>query len=95
MLCRCGPRLAYARRRRPARRPLASAARTRQENIRTLARSPLVVDLVVVAPVPVYRRIAYEAMEMRARGLRVAAISRHFGVDHHTVQKAIRWFQDP
>lgn len=32
----------------------------------------------MVAPVPVYRRIAFEAMEMRARGLRVAAISRHY-----------------
>ena len=43
----------------------------------------------------VYRRIAFEAMEMRARGVRVAAISRYFGVDHHTVEKGLRWFNQP
>ena len=48
--------------------------------------------LVEAAPLPVYRRIAFEALEMRASGVRVAAISRHFGVDHHTVDKALRWF---
>ena len=68
---------------------------TRQENIRTLARSPFVVDLVEAAPGPAYRRIAFEATEMRASGLRVAAIARHFRVDHHTVDKALRWFTGP
>lgn len=67
---------------------------TRQENIRTLARSPFVVDLVEAAPVPAYRRIAFEATEMRASDLRVAAIARHFRVDHHTVDKAL-WFTGP
>ena len=30
---------------------------------------------------------------MRAAGVNVKAISLHFGVDHHTVVKAIRWFR--
>ena len=68
--------------------------RTRQENIRTLGRLPFALDLVGFTPVPVYRRIAAEAAEMRARGLRVSAIARHLGVDHHTVDKALRWFQN-
>ena len=67
-------------------------ASTRQESVRTLARSPFVVNLVEVAPLRVYRRIAFEAAELWAQGVRVAAISRHFGVDHHTVEKALRWF---
>ena len=37
--------------------------------------------------------IAAEAALMQAAGVRVAAIARHFGVDHHTVDKAIRWFR--
>jgi len=41
---------------------------------------------------PVYQRIAAEAAEMQARGARVAVIARHFGVDHHTAAKAVRWF---
>ena len=66
---------------------------TRQENIRTIARSSFDVTLVVVGRLPVYRRIAAEATRMRAAGVNVKAISLHFGVDHHTVQKAICWFR--
>ena len=67
---------------------------TRQESIRTVARLSFVLDLFEAKPLPVYRRIAFEALEMRARGLRVAAISRYFGVDHHIVDKALRSFND-
>ena len=48
---------------------------------------------VVPVPVPVYQRIAAEAAGMQDQGVTVAAIARHFGVDHHTVEKAIRWFR--
>ena len=44
-------------------------------------------------PVPVYQRIAAEATAMQDRGVCVAAIARHFGVDDHTAAKAIRWFR--
>ena len=30
---------------------------------------------------------------MLERGLRLSAIARHFGVDYHTVDKAIRWYR--
>ena len=30
---------------------------------------------------------------MQDQGVTVAAIGRHFGVDDHTVVKAIRWFR--
>ena len=66
---------------------------TRQENICTIARLSFDVGLVVVAPLPVYRRIAAEATQMCVAGASVKAISRHFGVDHHTVEKAVRWFR--
>ena len=66
---------------------------TRQENIRTLARSSFDVSLVVVGRLPVYRRIAADATQMRAAGVSVRAISLHFGVDHHTAEKALRWFR--
>ena len=42
---------------------------------------------------PVYQRIAAEAAGMQDRGVTVAAIARHFGVDDHTAGKAIRWFR--
>ena len=39
------------------------------------------------------QRIAIEAAAMYARGVRVSAIAKHFGVDHHTADKALRWFR--
>ena len=42
---------------------------------------------------PTFRAIAQEAAEMLERGLRLSAIARHFGVDYHTVDKAIRWYR--
>jgi hypothetical protein len=50
------------------------------------------VSLVVVGRLPVYRCIAAQAAQMRAAGVSVRASSLYFGVDHHTVEKAIRWF---
>ena len=50
-------------------------------------------SLVRLAAIPVYQRIAAEATQMRATGGTVKAIRLHFGVDHHTVEKAIRWFR--
>ena len=44
-----------------------------------------------VVPVPVYQRIGTDAAGMRDKGVTVAAIGRHFGVDDHTVGKGIRW----
>jgi len=41
---------------------------------------------------PVYQRIAPEAALLHARGWRVSAIAGHFGIDHHTAAKALRWF---
>ena len=46
-----------------------------------------------VQPVPVYQRIAAEAVGMQDQGVTVAGIARHFGVDHHTADKALRWFR--
>ena len=71
-----------------------AVAGTRQENIRILARSSFDVSLVVVGRLPVYRRIAADATQMRAAGVSVRAISLHFGVDYHTAEKALgRWFR--
>lgn len=44
-------------------------------------------------PPPVYQRIAAEAAQMRDRVVRVAVVARHFGVDHHTVDKSLAWYQ--
>ena len=43
---------------------------------------------------PAYQRIARRAVALRNRGLSVAAIARHFLVDHRTAAKALRWFAD-
>ncbi len=40
-----------------------------------------------------YQRIAVEVAAMYARGVLVSAIANQFGVDHHTVDKALRWFR--
>ena len=40
-----------------------------------------------------HQRIAIEAAAMYARGVRGSAIAKHFGVDHHTADKALRWFR--
>ena len=40
-----------------------------------------------------YQRIAIEAAAMYARGVLASGIAKHFGVDHHTADKALRWFR--
>ena len=66
---------------------------TRSQRLRTLAAVRLAVELRDPPETPVYQRIAAEATQMRAAGGTVKAIRVHFGVDHHTVEKAIRWFR--
>ena len=41
----------------------------------------------------VYQRITADAAALERGAVRVAAIARHFGVDHHTADKVIRWFR--
>ena len=65
----------------------------RTQRLRTLAELPVQVELRGPPKTPVYQQIAAEAAEMPARGLCVSALVRHFGVDHHTVEKALRWFR--
>ena len=57
-----------------------------------MAALPVQVELRVEPKIPVYQRIAAEAAEMRARGVSMSAVARHFGVDYHTAGKAVRWF---
>ena len=38
--------------------------------------------------------MALQAVELRERGVSVAGIGRLFGVDHHTVTKALRWLAE-
>ena len=38
--------------------------------------------------------MAPQAVELRERGVSVAAIAQLFGVDHHTASKALRWFAE-
>ncbi len=66
--------------------------RTWTQRLRTLAELLFDVEIRDVPKTPVYQEIAAQAGEMRDRGVSVAAIARHFGVDHHTVDKALRWF---
>ena len=56
-----------------------------------MAALPLRVELRDPPITPEYQSIAAEAAAMQACGIRVAAIARHFGVDHHTADNAIRW----
>ena len=63
--------------------------RTRSQRLRTLAQIAVEVELRGPVKTPIFRVIPQEAAEMRERGLRVSAIARRFGVDHHTVDKAL------
>ena len=66
---------------------------TRTQRLHTLAELPFEVELRAVQELLAYQRIAANAAGMQDRGLSVAAIARHFGVDDHTAGKAIRWFR--
>ena len=68
--------------------------RTRSQRLRTSAALPLEVELRDPPTAPVYQRIAAEAAAMQGRGLRVAAIARHFGIDDHAAAKGIWWFRE-
>ena len=72
--------------------PRRAATPTRQQRLRTIAQIKVEVMLCEPPSTPIYQAIAAKAAEMRARRVRVAAIARHFRVDHHTVDKALRWF---
>ena len=65
---------------------------SRQEHIRTLARLPFELNFDRAVVTPVYQKIAAEAAQMDAQGTRILLMARHFGVDAHTVKKAIAWF---
>ena len=70
--------------------PLLDA--TRSQRFRTLAGVSL--EVAVGGPATlIYQLIAVQAAAMHARGARVSAISRHLRVDHHTVDKALRWLR--
>ena len=43
--------------------------------------------------IPIYQVIGAVSGAMHDRGARVSAIAKHFGVDHHTAAKALRWFR--
>ena len=64
---------------------------TRSQWTRTAAALPLVVGLRHPVVTPIYQAMAPQALELRERGVSVAGIARLFGVDHHTVTKALRW----
>ena len=42
-----------------------------------------------------HHRIVIEAAALSARGVLVSAIAKQLGVDHHTADKALRWFRLP
>ncbi len=67
---------------------------TRSQWTRTAAALPLVVELRNAVVTPIYQAMAAQALELRERGVSVAGIARLFGVDHHTVTKALRWLAD-
>ena len=62
------------------------------QRLRTLAVLPLEVELRDPPTLPVYQRIAAQAADMRDQGASVTVIARHFGIDYHTADKALRWF---
>ena len=66
---------------------------TRAQRLLTVAHVPLEAELTAPVETPVYQSIAARAAEMRDAGVRVSAIAKHFGVDHHTADKALGWFR--
>ena len=59
-----------------------------------LAALPVEFELRGPPATPVYWRIAAAAAGMQDLGVRVAVIAWYFAFDHHTVEKAIRWFRE-
>ncbi len=65
----------------------------RTERFRTLGR--LFADVAISDPfvIPIYQVLPGVSGAMFDRGARVSGIAKHFGVDHHTAAKALRWFR--
>ena len=68
---------------------------TRNDSIRTLARTPIAADLLQVAEPPRYQAIAAQAVKLRRLGYPDNLIAACTGVTDKTVAKAIRWFENP
>ena len=78
--------------------PAASSAAgrgwwTRSQRLRTVALVLIEAEFTQPVETPVYQSIATRVGAMCDRGVRVSAIAKHFAVDHHTVDKALRWFR--
>ena len=66
---------------------------TRTQRLRTDPQIRLAVPLRVALEVPLYQRIAPEAVRLRALAVSDQRIAARLRVDAKTVAKAIRWFQ--
>ena len=68
--------------------------RTRNDSIRTVARTLVSADLLEVADPPRYQAIAPQALKLRGLGYPDTLIAACTGVTSKTVAKAIRWFEN-
>jgi hypothetical protein len=68
--------------------------RTRSRRIRTFAKIPFEVALLVTAEPPKYQQIAEKAFHLNQLRFSHEAIARHIGVDGKTVAKALSWALD-
>ena len=66
---------------------------TRAQWLRTVAQVPIEAEFLPRLEPPVYQSIAADVAAMHERGVPVSGIAQHFGVDHHTAAKALRWFR--
>ena len=66
---------------------------TRSQRLRTIAQVLIEAELLRPVEAPVYQSIAADAAAMHERGAPVSGIAKHFGLDHHTAAKALRWFR--
>ena len=71
-----------------------SSKRTRSQRSRTAAKVSVWVEIRDPYRTPIYQEIAAAAAKMRTAGASVRGVALHFGVDHHTADKALRWFRD-
>ena len=66
---------------------------TRSQRLRTVAQVWIEAEFTQPVETPVYQSISTRVAAMCDRGVRVSAIAKRFAVDHHTVDKALRWFR--
>ena len=66
---------------------------TRSQRLRTVAQVLIEAEFTQPVETPLYQSIATRVAAMRDRGDSVSAIAKDFAVDHHTVDKALRWFR--